>query len=218
MAYTSFILPTLLRELQWLINPLIIFITLLSGIIAFGAISEKQYQLLLIVSTLVSLIVYRDSKPDYSFGMRGRWAKSVSILLEWIVVLVSLFLLGLLSGSMDEFNTALLIIWSIITPVIMLLAHWVIRYLFERYARKHEVSKKCILVGVNDASKRLAVEIQSNKYNGLSIQGYFDDRSEERHGSLPAGIHRLGGMNNIYEFVVENKTNVIYLALPLMHD
>jgi putative colanic acid biosysnthesis UDP-glucose lipid carrier transferase len=81
-------------------------------------------------------------------------------------------------------------------------------------AHSTDRARRVVVAGADDLGKALAVQIKSDPGLRMQVVGFFDDRSEERLGGLPAG-RMLGGLAELPQYVRENQVDVIFITLPI---
>jgi len=73
-----------------------------------------------------------------------------------------------------------------------------------------------VIAGYNHSSLELARRLQDNPAMRLQVTGFFDDRSADRLG-MEAGTTLVGTLADVAGYVKENRTDVIFIALPIRH-
>jgi putative colanic acid biosynthesis UDP-glucose lipid carrier transferase len=77
-------------------------------------------------------------------------------------------------------------------------------------------ARRVAFAGCNEVSLTLARRIGNGGAAGMSVEGFFDDRSAERLGLSP-GARLLGTLPDLAAFVKRNKIDVVFVALPVSH-
>ena len=75
--------------------------------------------------------------------------------------------------------------------------------------------RSVVIVGMNKQGVSLAENIAATAHSGIELQGFFDDRNEDRR--LEQGKYRLlGKVNDLADYVKKHRIQFIYLSLPMM--
>jgi len=138
----------------------------------------------------------------------GRFACS------WGLIILSLFLLGEVSGFDYYFYPSYLITWSIVAPCSLIVLHWCVRQFIIPHREVDTKARRTIIVGANAAGLTLRSTIKDNNHLKMEFVGFFDDRELER---LPSVIpdEVMGRVNDIPEFVKKHNIHNIYISLPM---
>lgn len=138
-------------------------------------------------------------------------------MLQWFWVISLLLLIGFAFKVTDYFSRQALITWILITPVVLVMTHWLIRALLHRCPFVEKEMSRVVIVGLSDLSRKLAYQFKQNPLLGLSNMGFFDDRWTERsvedRKNQPEAL--LGNIASVAEFVKLNKVQHIYITLPM---
>jgi putative colanic acid biosysnthesis UDP-glucose lipid carrier transferase len=76
--------------------------------------------------------------------------------------------------------------------------------------------RTAIIAGYNTSSLELARRLMSNPGMRLEVTGFFDDRSTDRLG-MESGTTLVGSLADMSQYVKDNRTDVIFIALPIRH-
>lgn len=146
--------------------------------------------------------------PGYSRPLLGLGR----FVLEWLSVLVALYLVGRISGFYTYIHPPYFLTWAIVAPLLLVLTHLLFR-LFVLHPDKQDV-KKVIIIGANKPGQILAKNIQENSFLKMKFLGFFEDRVASRLGNInPAEI--IGELSLFPDFVKNNNIQQIYITLPM---
>ncbi|WP_245591003.1 undecaprenyl-phosphate glucose phosphotransferase [Deefgea rivuli] len=146
--------------------------------------------------------------PGYSRPLLGLGR----FVLEWISVLLALFLIGRISGFHTYIYPEYFFAWAIIAPLALVCTHLLFR-LFVLHPDKQDI-KKVIIIGANKPGQLLAKNIQENSFLKMNFLGFFEDRDTSRLGDInPEDI--IGDLKIFPEFVNKNNVQQIYITLPM---
>ena len=211
--YTT-IVPTLLALIQWAIDP---FLTVGTGYLLLNYYNipfENQYVYLAIVVFLLALLIFRQIDLFSSWATGDIRAQTSNLMISWAVMITVLVILGYSTESIDLFDKTVIYTWAWLTPIVILGVHFVIRKLLLYSLRFEKHRRNVVIVGVNNQARQLATDICDDQGNGLTLEGFFDDRGEERTGKCEQARY-LGKMNALVDYVRDNKIDLIYITLPI---
>jgi putative colanic acid biosynthesis UDP-glucose lipid carrier transferase len=77
-------------------------------------------------------------------------------------------------------------------------------------------NRSAIIAGYNTSSLELARRLKSNPGMRVEVTGFFDDRSSDRLG-MEADAKLVGSLSDMSQYVKDNRTDVIFIALPIRH-
>jgi len=214
--YTT-LLPTLLSVTQWLIAPVLSVSSFIVILYYSGILLKDHYLAMVVIIFLLSLIILKESDLFDSTNSADAQAQSSNLLIYWAVMIFALIFIGYLTGTTDLFDANVLYTWAVVTPVLILFANFIFRYLLLLSLKSEENQRKVIIVGANEQSYKIADNINNNLAYGLKLIGYFDDRPEERT-EASMGSPYLGSMDKILDYVKANGIDLIYITIPVSHQ
>ncbi len=214
--YTT-LLPTLLSVTEWLIAPVITLGSFIVILYYSGIVLEEQYLAMAVIILLLSLIILKESDLFETSSSADAQAQSSNVLIYWGVMIFALIIIGYVTATIDLFDVSVLYTWAVITPVLILIANFIFRYLLLLSLKSEENQRKVAIVGANEESHKLADNIVNNIAYGLKLNGYFDDRPEERTGKSMA-VPYLGVMDKLPEYVKKKGIDLIYITIPVSHQ
>lgn len=186
----------------------------------------------LMVATLFCLAIYFENRlPSeyvvlsillFALSFPGSWADSKSIkaeiwntLEQWLLILGILLIFGYTTGLLDHFSPQVTLLWSWVTPVVLVCFHWLAsQYLSSQYYIA-SVKKSAVIVGVNELSQQLKERIENNLEHGIQLKGFFDVISERPSQQLLSDTALfLGNVEQLSIYVKQHAIDIIYIALP----
>lgn len=180
----------------------------------FGIESDQPYTVLATLVFVVTWVVYREAAavaPTFARRPRNFLQRSIG---AWAIVVGCLAVLGFALQYGEAFSRRALLSWAIVSPVLIAACQfWT--YVF--FVQRASQTRKVVIAGVSDLSRRLAQAIANQPGLGLSLNGWFEDRSADRIGSTE-GRPLLGGLSDLPSYVKKNSIDVIYIALPIRHE
>ncbi len=141
------------------------------------------------------------------------------LMLTWAYTAPVLLGIGLVSQYNAEFSYASKLIWVVITPAILATARIVLRKIQQRLRARGFNTRSYAICGVNDLGAQLARNIETAPEMGLRLEGFYDDRPEERtaaslHNFPDPPAHR-GNLDDLVERARCGKIDIIYITFPM---
>jgi putative colanic acid biosynthesis UDP-glucose lipid carrier transferase len=179
-----------------------------------GVDANEQYAVLGVLTFLIALAVYREMAAiATTLARRPRDFLQRSIG-AWAIVVGCLAVVGFALQYGETFSRRVLLSWAVVTPIaIAACQYWAYVY----FVQNSGPAKRAVIAGVGELSRRLAAAISSQPAAGLSLVGWFDDRSAERIGCV-GEQQLLGRLSELPEYAKNNAIDVIYIALPIRHE
>ena len=199
-----------------LVNPFIIFMGLIIAITVHGQTFNGTDLLLVVLAALVASKSFErfdffdipdPSNPGGRFHFRN-------LVFGWSIVLAVLAVVGGLTGMTNLYDQDVLIVWSLITPIFLFIAHGWVRSYLEVLRAKGNI-RHAVIVGANDLGHKLARKIHEQRSLMMRVEGFFDDRIDERCDDELRQVVS-GGIDDVARFVDQNNINVVYITLPML--
>lgn len=182
-------------------------ITRLSGETFFEA-----YQMLAMLAGLLSYFVFRrfDLIESWQPGRPG--TVGTQVLASWGWMVAALMLVGLLTQFADAFARRVLVIWFVAVPVLFMVTHVMARHGLRKVLPQMAVKRSAVIVFANDSARMLGDKLL--KSSTFELQGYFDDREEDRTGGGIPGVPLMGKARNAAQYVRDHEIEVVFVVLP----
>ncbi len=199
-----------------LVNPFVIFLTLLLSVSLYGQSFDGLHLLLAVMTALIASKVFErfdffdipnPQKPEGAFHFRN-------LIFAWMMVLLGLALIGALSGMIHVYDPQVLILWSIITPLFLFVGHaWVRGYL--EVLRSRGNIRHAVIVGANDLGHKLASKIHQQRSLMMRVEAFFDDRFDQRCDDQLKPVV-FGGIDDVASYVIKHNIDLVYITLPML--
>jgi len=197
------------------VPPLTVSATLAAASAVHGVPLTQPYQLLLVIAALLAVLLIRESPmATESLVPRSPWAKAGSMAASWLILIGVLLLVGYATKTSEIFSRRVLITWFIATPPALLLIMVLVERALVPIARSAGKPRRAVIAGVNELGNALADRLANNDSLGMSLLGFYDDRSLERLEDTPKGS-LLGKLHEIPDLVRRGGADVIFIALPI---
>ena len=180
----------------------------------YGVGVSEPYQALMIIAALLALILFRGRNPDDTYLSQRFWSISLSVVSRWLLFFAVLLVLGYATKTSSIFSRKTLFSWIIITPGILILVQFAIEKIFFGITLSANKLRRVVIVGANELGQTLASKFLSSPQFGVSVEGFFDDRSADRLGN-DHSVPVLGKLPQLPSYVRKNKIDLIFVVLPI---
>ena len=191
-----------------LIDPiLIIAILYILAILIDGELSSHYI--------VLSILAFTLSFPGSWRGTQSIAQDMLITFRQWFLIVGILFFFGYATSYLYIFTAHVILTWVLITPFVLLVAHWVLsQYLSSQYYIS-QVKKTAIIIGYNELSKQLKSRIVADKEAAIELKGFFDEISTNKTTLLTEASKVLvGNLNQIADYVRQHAIDIIYITLP----
>jgi len=205
--------PALVRgQLTWLgfmrmtLDP---FVAVVSYLVVMWSYKERFEGKDLILCLIVFSLMF----PGDVSITRARTGLARSILAGWLFIVLILFFFGWATTYITYFYMDALQAWVVAVPIVLYCAHRLIPVLAPRLLAMEGV-RTAVIVGANEAGRRLAEQFETKPLLGVRFAGYFDDRDAARVG-LDESQGLRGRLSDLSAYVKKHKISAIFIALPM---
>jgi putative colanic acid biosynthesis UDP-glucose lipid carrier transferase len=180
----------------------------------YGVGVSETYLVLMIISALLALMIFRETLPEDEPWERGFWTISLPTLSRWLLLFSILLVLGYATKTSSIFSRKTLFTWLIVTPTFLIPMQFAIENAISRIMQATGRSRRVVIAGANKHGRSLAARLKSSSRLGMNLEGLFDDRNSDRLGTdLPATL--LGTLSELPQYVQKHNIDVIYVTLPI---
>ena len=193
--------------------PLVTIASLAGCYFSFGADFNHNFLSLAIVSFLLASHIFGEANLFRQEGQFPFFNALSFILLRWTLLLGCLWAMTLLIDPDIHFPQNPLLVWSVVTPMFLLVGALLVRRLLQNIATKGR-RRKAIIIGANRLGNELLATINKDIYLAIDVHGFFDDRRDER---MPTEIvnNIIGRMDQILAYIKENQIDLVYVSMPM---
>ena len=215
LAKQSFLIAVL-ASAQAIVPAFVAIASLYSTIILLGNSFDPSSSAITIVAALC-LVLVQPPREVSSQLTSARVSAVVDVIFRWLVLLAVLLAIGYVTKSpLQDYPRRVFLTWAAATPVALILATLAMQELMRRFLLNAFDSRKAVVAGYNSSSLELTRRLRINPGMRLEVAGFFDDRSSDRLGLEP-DAKLIGGLSDLGSYVKENRTDVIFIALPIRH-
>lgn len=196
-----------------LINPVGMLFTLICVLRVFSVPIDGYYIVLGIIGFFLSAQLFEDISLMQLCSQFRPLSGIVSVLIAWSLTVGALVFLGYVTQLQDHFNMDVMLVWFVVTPLFLFVAHLLMRW-YIRAAFEHGQARQALIIGANELGLRLLHRMQNNDCMLTRSLGFFDDREPERLSPDVRPLY-LGHPRKLPDYIKNNRVDVIYIALPI---
>jgi putative colanic acid biosynthesis UDP-glucose lipid carrier transferase len=198
--------------------PPLVAVGLLYGLCVFYDIQFKGFFVVLsILAAMLSLLLPRGQPAGAAQLLKSTLPLAMGVAVRWMVIVAVLLAIGFVTKYSVDFSRRVVLTWIVITPAVLILVTVCLHELMRRLLYDPSMVRRVAFAGCNEVSLSLAQRMSaSGDFNGMHVEGFFDDRNAERLGlSTPARL--LGALPDLVSFVKRRRIDVVFVALPVRH-
>jgi putative colanic acid biosysnthesis UDP-glucose lipid carrier transferase len=215
LLFKQSFLIAILAGIQAVIPAVVAVASLYSTIIYFGIVFNRSSQAIIIVAVLCLVLVQPPREVSTQLTS-PRLSAVVDVIFRWMLLLLVLLVIGYITKSLAEYPRRIFITWAVVTPVALIIVTLVMQEVMHRFLMSAFDKRSAIFAGYNNSSLELARRLKRNPAMSLDVSGFFDDRSPDRLG-MESDAQLVGTLSDLSQYVKDNGTDVIFIALPLRH-
>ncbi|HEX3951201.1 MAG TPA: undecaprenyl-phosphate glucose phosphotransferase [Steroidobacteraceae bacterium] len=205
----------LLTGVQAVVPALVAVGSLYVIVVLFGHRFEPSSAAIVVVSVLCLILV----QPPREAGTQltsARLSDVADVIWRWMMMLVVFLAIGYVTKTFAYYPRRVFLTWAVATPAALIAATLVMQELRQRFLMNVLETRSAIIVGYSITSFELARRLKGNPSMRVDMAGFFDDRSKDRLG-MDEEANLLGALSDMSRYVKENRTDVIFIALPIRH-
>ena len=197
-----------------LLHPSLATATLVACVYAYGEHFTGYYLLLTVLTFFISSQVFDEIDILVPWGSFHLTRLIRGIVIGWAIVVAILLFLGYATQLSNNFEQRVILTWFAATPLTLLVGTKLARSFVRRAVASGAIARTAVVVGANELGRELASRLRRDVYSGISVRGFFDDRSPERLAGLdPAEV--LGKVQDVSDYVKRHNIDCVYVALPI---
>jgi putative colanic acid biosysnthesis UDP-glucose lipid carrier transferase len=170
----------------------------------------------IVIVAVLCLILVQPPREVSTQLASTRISAIVDVVFRWLLLLGILLAVGYVTKSLQQYPRSIFLTWAVLTPLALIVVTLSMQEIMRRFLMSAFDNRRAIIVGYNPASLELARRLKYNPGMRLTVTGFFDDRSTDRLG-MEAGAKLEGSLSDMPQFVKVNRTDVIFIALPIRH-
>ncbi len=135
---------------------------------------------------------------------------------SWLASVPVLLVLAFFSKSSDDYSRGATLIWFLSAPTFVCVFRVGVRIVAQEIRRRGRNTRSVAIVGATQIGEHLARRIIESPWLGMRIEGFYDDRAEDRLIELSEELGMVrGSLNELVERARRGELDIVYIALPL---
>jgi putative colanic acid biosysnthesis UDP-glucose lipid carrier transferase len=208
-------LIAILTGVQAVVPAIVAVLSLYATVILFGHKFDPSSAAIVIVG-VVSLVLVQPPREVSTQLTSARLSAVTDVIMRWLLLLAVLLAVGYVTKSLNGFPRRIFLTWAAVTPVALVLVTLMMQEIMRRFLLNAFENRSAIIAGYNTSSLELARRLKNNPGMRVEVAGFFDDRSSDRLG-MEADAKLVGSLTDMSQYVKDNRTDVIFIALPIRH-
>jgi putative colanic acid biosysnthesis UDP-glucose lipid carrier transferase len=199
-----------------LVNPLVIFISLIIAVELASPPFNGMHLLLGVLAFLIGSQVFDgfDFFEIRDANQAGISRHGINLLLAWFAVIAILALLDLATGLSAAYDRHVLEIWAFLTPVLLYISQSAVRAYLESLRKDGQI-RRAVIVGANELGCKLGDRIHRQRSMMVRVDAFFDDRLDDRCDPKLLPIV-AGGLEDVANYVTKFDIDLVYISLPIL--
>src|SRR5690606_24218802 len=172
---------TLVDVAKAVVPALVSFLSLYAIVAIRQHAFTQLYVSLAVVSAALTLLLLNPRRFGNPLQLTfDRGTLILGTLGRWLAVLAILLAIGFGSQSTEAYSRIILGAWALVTPVLLVGADLALHGLARRVQLAEPLRRKAVFAGCNEVSRRLAARLAHAPELKIEVEGFFDDRGEDR--------------------------------------
>src|ERR1700733_261651 len=184
-------------------------------IVFFGIVFDRSSEAIIIVAVLCLILVQAPREVTTQLTS-ARISSIADVIFRWLLLLAVMLAIGYVTKSLTDYPRRIFLTWAVVTPVALIVVTLAMQEIMHRFLMSAFDKRSAIFAGYNNSSLELARRLKNNPAMSLDVSGFFDDRSSDRLG-MESDAQLVGTLSDLSQYVKDNGTDVIFIALPLRH-
>jgi len=203
--------------LQVVVPALVAVATLYALVFAFGMTPGRSIQLLAASAALLMLALSMRRRNINAPIFSGSVPIAFGAVYRWAIVLAILLAVGYAMKVTEDYPRRLVLTWAIVSTPLLVAVAMLLETFMWRLLCDPSNARKTVIVGINDLSLSLGMQLSMRQEFCMAVAGFFDDRSAARQNSGDTTVPLLGRLQDLALYVKANAVQVIFIALPMRH-
>jgi putative colanic acid biosysnthesis UDP-glucose lipid carrier transferase len=188
---------------------------------------EELSKVLMVYCSLLMVVVFSLFNMYQSWRKTGARHQIRNLTLAWLTVLAGFNLIIILLSNKEQlailtpfglFASAGFNLWALIVYGGLAAARLAVRAVLGVVRSRGHNQQVAVIIGAGDTGRKLARYLTGNKWIGIDVAGFFDDKiaagTALEHGSKLLGTV-VGPIDACREFIVRRRVDLVFLALPM---
>ena len=194
---------------------LIILSTLLLGAPYTNFYNTEGYLIAGLSAVVIFGLVGRFTDIYTSWSGRPLKDEAFRVTIAWLLTFATLVFVAFFTKTSELFSRVVLVSWLVATPLLLILARFILRQIFAHLRRLGVNNRKVAIVGMTQNGLHFARDLESKPEFGYHVVGFYDDRKERVHKEVLNHYPHLGNFEQMIESARNGEWDQIYIALPV---
>ncbi len=197
------------------VDILIILLTLFLGSPYTNFYNTEGYLIAGLSAVVIFGLVGRFTDIYTSWSGRPLRDEAVRIIIAWLLTFLSLIFIAFITKTSEQFSRVVLIAWLIATPILLILARFLLRVIFAHLRRLGVNNRTVAIVGMTQNGFHFARDLENKPEFGYNVVGFYEDRSERAYNEILNHYSLLGNFDDMILAARRGEWDQIYIALPV---
>lgn len=152
---------------------------------------------------------------DYAFNhLLSPFRRLPRLVFAWTLSFLLLSAAIFLFKAGEELSRVWLLSWSISGAFLFVACRFMLGGFLRKLNSDGRFNKRVVLVGGGESAARVISAIESSPDSGANLIGIFDDRDDSRSAPEVKGLFKLGGTDDLIDFVRSTRVDTLIITLP----
>jgi len=197
------------------VDILIILLTLFLGSPYTNFYNTEGYLIAGLIAVVIFGLVGRFTDIYTSWSGRPLRDEAVRIIIAWLLTFLSLIFIAFITKTSEQFSRVVLMAWLVATPVLLILARFLLRVIFARLRKLGVNNRTVAIVGMTQNGFHFARDLENKPEFGYNVVGFYEDRSERNYDEILNHYSHLGDFEDMILAARRGDWDQIYIALPV---
>jgi len=164
---------------------------------------------------LLSMFAFQTTDIYQVQAFRGHEKQYMRLASAWSVVFLIVIGASFFAKTGATFSRAWLGSFYVCGLIALITSRRLLFLLVRKWTREGRLTRRAVIVGGGAAGEHVIEELHRQKDSGVKIIGLFDDRGDERSGTVCAGERKLGVVDDLVEFGRRTRVDLVIFSLPI---
>jgi len=203
-----------LTVMQAILPPVVALASLFFIGESLGGLDPTSTAVVIIATLSLTLI---QKPPDLNDQLTvSRMPAVLNVIVRWLLLLFMFLVVAYATRSLEGLDSRVFLTWAGVTPLVLIFASVLMQSWMRHVLLVSSPPRKAVVVGLTGTSRELARRLAESDKGRIVVEGFFDDRSDERLG-LDGRNRLIGKLDAMAAFVQAERIDVIFIALPIRH-
>ncbi len=219
MPDKPFVAPRVLAAMARLLEGFLVAIVAFANLARYPGLENMNDPWLYLTVSIVAALVF-----PFLLQMSGTYRLNnllnplpslTSFVACWLLLFASITLFAFVGKVGADLSRGWLLTWAL-SGLFFAIAF---RFLFTHFVRRlngnGQLNRRAVLVGGGISADHVIATLNASRDTGLTVLGVFDDRGEDRAPITAQGLHKLGTIEDLIDFVRSTRVDTLILTLPV---